>query len=108
MSIKTGDILQITSGIYDDYGVECLLEAVKDFDLASVRDAWYKEHCKLVDDTTCTYRGEPIKLYELKGQLSMAFSSYLCSEGYTKDKDYLEVHTGEYDEAKITWYGDNQ
>lgn len=94
MIIKKGQMITFAEGEYSDYCVNALVVAVKEFDVKEKQSEWEAEHTELSE---CQYRRRPIKLVKGTG-----FLPWLVSQGFVEDVDYIEIHTGSYDESDIT------
>lgn len=86
--IKKGQHITFAEGEYSDYYVNALAVSITEFDLNELKSEWESEHTSDEREVTGT-----------------AFLPWLVSKGLVEDVDYIEVHTGSYGEAEITWKG---
>tara|TARA_R110002012_G_scaffold286199_1_gene477584 strand:+ start:400 stop:702 length:303 start_codon:yes stop_codon:yes gene_type:complete len=99
MEIKKGKMVLITSGEYDEYGVDSVTTAKKDFNLNEVHKKWSEDSL------------EPFGFYRnvLKVKEGhKSFCNHLIDEGFVFDNDYIEVGVEKEDshELCITIYGE--
>lgn len=95
MHIKKGQLITFAEGEYSDYCVNGLCVALKDFNLDEVVRFWElgntytKKH---------PYQSRDQKLLNEDG---VEFLAFLNASRLVEDVDYIEVHTGSYDEVLI-------
>jgi hypothetical protein len=95
MIVKKGQMITFAEGEYSDYCVNGLVRANKDFNLYTLKEEWMQENTKEEDKGGWRrYR---------RTVTGMEFLPWLVKMGLVEDVDYLEVHTGGYGEAAITW-----
>ena len=96
MEIKKGQIITFSDGEYSDYCVDGLCVALKDFNLDEVVKFWEVENTY---SEKCKYRNRVIRRLKDGG---VHFISFVVSKGFAEDIDYIEVHTGAYNNFNIT------
>ena len=96
MKIKKGQHITFAEGDYSDYCVEALVVSIAEFDLDELKSEWESEHTSDECSNLFKHRNE-------RRVTGTAFLPWLVSKGLVEDVDYIEVHTGSYGEADITW-----
>ena len=96
--LKLGQILTFAEGEYSDYMVEGLVKVIKPFDLKQVQNEWEELHTK--EDSHSCYVNRTLRRVKEGG---VAFLPYLVHKGLVEDVDYIEIHTGSYGKAEITY-----
>ncbi|MCS6101399.1 hypothetical protein [Shewanella baltica] len=91
--VKKGEITLLTIGKKDDYGINELVRALKDFDIKTVVDEWALANARLNSE-------ERNKPYYHRKSNGLKLADWLRQQGYTEKIEYRELNTG-YDEDEV-------
>ena len=93
MSIKKGQILILTEGVYEGYSVNRLVKTLKDFKLEKVKADWYK----LIEVYIRDSDNYTLYVYKNTDKVVRAidFIDWLINEGYVESLAYVEIHVGD-------------
>jgi len=102
---KKGDIFQVTTGRYDDYGVECVAKALKDIELEKLQDHFKKDYEQYLEDYCIKKSNKRLNRYAKNNY----FCDWLISAGYVERIKHREMFLdNDGDEFKIEIFNEGE